>query len=514
MLPYMAKLRRLKGEVQLHSTYKTPRIIRNIPSELSNENPRKIAESTLMKIAPDLKIRSDLSDLKFDKVKKTVLGSHVLYQQYLDSKPISGSWIRVDIDKKGKVYNIQSDLVPKSFILKVKPKERQKTAKLSKRKVLSSDDVTSLALKAAGSRKTSENKLLKKEQVYFPYKGVPTLAWKVIVETIRPRKEMKMYLDAISGKVLSKFNQLRERIGKGLVFDPNPVVTLNDITLKENSTIPNSAYKTVSLNGLKGNGVLDGAFVSTKNTKRRIKRNDNKFLFTRRDRPFKEVMAYFHIDRMQRYIQELGFDNAMNHSISVDIAGRTDDNSDYSPERKSLRFGTGGVDDAEDAEIILHEYGHAILDDQVPGFGETKEAASISEAFGDYVAASFFEGSKTPILKPTIGTWDAVGYSSRPPRDSVRCLRRLDGKKRYPRDLSSPFDPHLDGEIWSACLWELRKLLGRKIADKLIIAHHFLLTRKATFNDAANAMILANRNLNRGAKEANIKKIFTTHGIL
>lgn len=223
-----------------------------------------------------------------------------------------------------------------------------------------------------------------------------------------------MYLDARSGKVLSRINQLREVNGKGLVFDPNPVVTLNDFTLEENSNISNSVYKEVILSDLNGAGFLDGPFVGTKNTKKRTKRNDNKFVFTRKERPFKEVMAYFHIDRLQRYVQELGFDNVISHSIKVDMAGRLDDNSDYSPENKSLRFGIGDVDDAEDAEIILHEYGHAILDDQVPSFGETNEAASMSEAFGDYIAASFFEGVKSSVLKSTIGTWDAVGYPGSP----------------------------------------------------------------------------------------------------
>jgi hypothetical protein len=57
-------------------------------------------------------------------------------------------------------------------------------------------------------------------------------------------------------------------------------------------------------------------------------------------------MAYFHIDRFQRYIQELGINNVMNHSIKVDIAGRKDDQSDYGPCAKALRFGIGGVDES------------------------------------------------------------------------------------------------------------------------------------------------------------------------
>src|SRR4029079_14126856 len=124
----------------------------------------------------------------------------------------------------------------------------------------------------------------------------------------------------------------------------------------------------------------------------------------------------------------LGFTNVLNKSIPVNTDGTTDDQSFYSPVSKSLTFGTGGVDDAEDAEIILHEYGHAIQDNQVPGFGGSKESAAMGEGFGDYLAASFFSDKKSALLKPTIGNWDSVVHSgSEPP-----CLRRLDSNKKYP----------------------------------------------------------------------------------
>ena len=76
------------------------------------------------------------------------------------------------------------------------------------------------------------------------------------------------------------------------------------------------------------------------------------------------------------------------------------------------------------------------------------------EAFGDYLA-SFLQRFKPSILRPTIGNWDAVVYSG----DEPPCLRRLDSNKRYPKDIVN--EVHADGEIWSACLWELRAALGR-----------------------------------------------------
>jgi hypothetical protein len=328
----------------------------------------------------------------------------------------------------------------------------------------------------------------------------------VVVVGDKPLGEWKVYVDAASGAVLGVVSLLKE--GRGRIFDPHPVATLNDTTLEDTSTILEPAYTEVELVGLDGSGNLDGPFVSTVNTPARIKRDDGQFLFRRADQPFKEVMVYFHIDRVQRYLQQLGFTNVLNGPVKVNVVGRADDNSDYSPVTKALRFGTGGVDDAEDAEIILHEYGHAIQDNQVPGFGAGSECGAMGEGFGDYLAGSFFANAKPARLQPCVGSWDAVSYSG----DDPPSLRRLDSNKKYPRDVHG--EVHDDGEIWSACLWELRTALGGPVADTLVVAHHFLLTPSSTFEDAANALITTDQQLNNGRNVDVIRDVFVRRGIL
>ena len=80
--------------------------------------------------------------------------------------------------------------------------------------------------------------MLENELVYYPHNGVPTLAWKVIVRTSKPIAEWRIYLDALNGAVLDKINQLKYKEGKGMIFDPNPVVSLNNTRLEDNSQIP------------------------------------------------------------------------------------------------------------------------------------------------------------------------------------------------------------------------------------------------------------------------------------
>ena len=91
------------------------------------------------------------------------------------------------------------------------------------------------------------------ELVYFPHEGIPTLAWKIIVKTSKPIGEWKIYINAMTGEVLHKSNQLKDNAGKGRIFNPNPVVTLNDTNLKDNSQIPDSAYLEVDLENLESN---------------------------------------------------------------------------------------------------------------------------------------------------------------------------------------------------------------------------------------------------------------------
>ena len=467
---------------------------------------KQIADAALKRLASKLKIDPQLRDLKYEKVRQTILGKHVTYQQYHAGKPVSGAWIRVDIDKDGHVFNVTNDVVPQPVMNAARKRALAAGTRAVALPQLTEQQAVDRAIASAGPAK--ETAVLAKELCYFQSGGAPTLSWKVIVQTRKPAAEWKIYLDASSGDVLSRINLLKEATGKGRVFDPNPVAVLNDTSLVDKSVIPMNAYTEVELRDLKATGFLDGPFVSTKNTPNRVRRTNRQFLFTRADRAFKEVMVYFHIDRTQRYIQELGFTNALNHSISVHIDGQTDDNSHYSPTTKSLTFGTGGVDDAEDAEIILHEYGHALQDDQLPGFGETDEGGAMGEGFGDYLAASFFADVKPQALRPTMGNWDAVAYSGAEPP----CLRRLDSNKKYPKDIKG--EVHDDGEIWSSCLWEIRSALGRRTADQLVLAHHFLLTPRATFEDGANALLTVDTQLNHGQNQDTIRSVFVRRGIL
>jgi hypothetical protein len=483
-----------------HRVYGSPRVAIAIKDRPRKGPPRSAAEAFLKSVAGDLDVDPDLRDLRFDKVIESPLGRHVLFQQYDGDKPITGAWLRVDLDDENRVYHLNNSTVPTHRLAgRGRPHNKPMlTEAAAKKKALS-------ALKAIPSRVRAD---ISAELVTFPGEKRLEPAWKFLIPLREPSRDWRIYINARTGSVLFKEDMMKKSRGTGTVFDPNPVVALDDTTLRDSASIPPGAYREVDLFDLASTGYLDGPYVSTARTKRRVRVKDRAFSFNRKQPGFKEVMVYFHIDRVQRYLQSLGFESVNRRPIAVDIAGSKQDNSQYSPIEKTLSFGTGGVDDAEDAEVIVHEYGHSIQDAQVPGFGKGDEAGAMGEGFGDYLAASVFEGMKPARLKACIASWDATAYS----KDDPPCLRRLDTTKHYPEDIER--DVHHDGEIWSACLWQIRGALGRALTDRLVIGHHYLLQRDATFENAAEALIEVDRRLNDGAHESLIRDVFVRRGIL
>jgi hypothetical protein len=233
----------------------------------------------------------------------------------------------------------------------------------------------------------------------------------------------------------------------------------------------------VTLTNLDRSGFLSGDYANVvSETGNPAYSPDNTFVYTRHADEFEQVMAYYWITQAQKYIQHLGFGTTLrginDHPQNVRINQLGYDNSFATDHPKlELRFGKGGVDDAEDAEVILHEYGHAIHFSQNFSFA-SEEAGAISEGFGDYwagdVSSIITDGFGLPNPDPAcIADWDATSYTSSVPH----CLRRLDTNVHYPEDLNG--EVHHDGRIWSHALWDIRTALGHDEADTIILQAQF-----------------------------------------
>jgi hypothetical protein len=259
--------------------------------------------------------------------------------------------------------------------------------------------------------------------------------------------------------------------------------------------------------------VLNGRRATTRLTAgRRIVRRSLDFTVPSFEPGFEEVSAYYHVNEAITYLEKLGYRGPrglFRTPLPIDARGTRDDNSWYSPGERSLTFGTGDVDDAEDGETVLHEFGHALQDAICPDFGQSQEAAAMGEGFGDYFAASFFAARKPARYRDTVMSWDGAHLGGDPPG-----VRRLDSALTYESfDHGAQADEHDNGQIWSATLWDIWKALTRPVADRIVIDSHFQLDGFTTFARGARAILDADRHLFRGRHAARLRRIFRRRGV-
>lgn len=422
-------------------------------------------------------------------------GRHLRLAQTVAGVPVFGAEVSAHVTRDGRPLLVQAE---------VEPVEGAATAA-----TVSADE----AAAAASAWVTDDERPAPVETkpprlVILPEGRRGRLAWRVDVRT--ESESARVFVDAGDGEVVRSDSLRVGGTGSGVVFDPNPVYSLRNGSLKDSQDKDSAALATalrvVQLPRLDGSGYLRGTWAdATSTSDPTYSAALNWSSITRSDPAFEQVMAYYHVDGVQARYQELGLTNVNAERQNVDARAFSADQSLYDVFDDVIRLGTGGVDDAEDADIIRHEYGHATQFAQVEDFGLTDEGGAMGEGFGDFLAASFHEND--PAFDPLVGGWDAVSYSSaRPPY-----LRRVDTGKRYPDDFRG--EQHADGEIWSQFLWDLKALIGSDEALRVVLESHFLLTPGARFTQGANAVLLANEAVRGGADDVAIRDLLDDRGI-
>ena len=305
--------------------------------------------------------------------------------------------------------------------------------------------------------------------------------------------------------------------GSGRVFLPNPVASQQDQTLTDQKDADYAAlqpaYRIVTLTNLDGSGRLVGDWANVlSETGKPAYSPTNTFHFNRSQDEFEQVMAYYWVTQAQLYLRGLGFGRTYrgvnNESQDVRINQWGADNSYSWDKHDVLRFGKGGVDDAEDAEVILHEYGHAIHDAQGVDL-QGVEAGGIGEGFGDYFAVTVTAHVAPTPDAPCVADWDATSYDPTAPH----CLRRTDTSAHYPENLSAT-SVHSNGLIWSGALWDIRNAVGRVPADTIILEAHFSMGLVTTMAYAAEQTVATAQRLYGAATAARVRAAFEGRGIL
>lgn len=410
------------------------------------------------------------------------IGTHYTFNQRYSGIPIWGASIRIHVNDYGKVYLVQSTLIDIPNSLDLIPEQDQ-------------------------------NKLIQTNSGFV---------WgNYVVEKENRIPYERLY---VNGEVIWEqegrlhFTQ-KDTTAMGYVFLPNPVnsagvkygvpyVDSNDA----NTLVLREQRKLVSLPAVYRN---DTFFLETKWLKitdinlptsdKTYSLNDS-FLFNRSQDQFEDVNAFYHITNMASYLTGLGFSGLIIDTIQMDAHGSFGaDNSsfNYNEVPVQLEYGTGFVDDAEDGEVVIHEFGHSLSHKASPFTFVGSERRAMEEGTADYFSVSYSR-QFTDYNWGSVFSWDGHnefwnGFDA-------------NSNKNYKTDLKGSMNS--DREIWSSALTCIYDGLGREVTDSLVLNYLYLQDRNTTMPQMANAMLKIDTMLWQSAYYETIKGCFVNQGIL
>src|SRR5712671_680678 len=245
--------------------YGTPKEVWGFETSASGASSENVARSFLKANTKLFKLEADLARLKMDATLHSVGADHVILNQFHLEIPVHRAFVTVHVNRSGRVFfsknrAVPADMLPKEFLIRISKKQALEKARHS--------------LPKHGTHVFTR----KPKQVWFPYREKLQPAWKFRIRRERPSEDWIVYVNAKTGGILSRYDNLSEsKTGNGFVFDPSPITVLGDyssLLLKKNRVRrpPAETYRQVPLLGLDGNGFLSGEHVSTKPTgKRRVR---------------------------------------------------------------------------------------------------------------------------------------------------------------------------------------------------------------------------------------------------
>jgi hypothetical protein len=234
-----------------------------------------------------------------------------------------------------------------------------------------------------------------------------------------------------------------------------------------------------------------------------VSNNASAFVFDRNEAGFEEVNAYYHLRQFREFLDSLGLDSLARFPLHIDAHGMDGaDQSAYSPLQEFLAFGDGNVDDAEDAAVIIHEYGHALAQAAFPFGNSGQERRALEEGICDYLAGSYLRANSN-YLPNRIFRWDG--------NNEFWPGRSLVSNRNYPGDLSGSL--YTDGEIFCSALSAIESITGRKALHHILLTAMYGLGPNLSMPAAARQILAADSVLYQGQHSAQIRFQFLQRGI-
>ncbi|MCL4868675.1 MAG: hypothetical protein KJ063_06900 [Anaerolineae bacterium] len=463
--------------------------------------PEQMARQFLTAYADTLHLNSrTLDDLVYRVTRQGPSGHVVRFTQHLGGLPVYQAEIAVHINNDNLITALTSQYKPGVSLSSLAPTmtaaaaHQQAVAHIQAQQPFHYDTTDLVVYHNANS-------------------GETRLVYEIHLEASDPLGHWELLIDAHSGEFIKVVDQAAYSDsnnapvmmvdGTGYIFNPDPLsqagvtygtpgyVDGNDATTPQ----LDAARTSVTLYDIQFSGgqyTLIGPWAETQDFEAPFyglfSQATSNFSYNRFDNNFEAVNVYYHIDNIMRYINlTLGLNirpYAYATGVRFDPHGLNGaDNSYYLTGSQRLAFGEGGVDDAEDADVVIHELGHG-LHHWVTN-GGLSQVNGLSEGIGDFVAASYSRslGQWTPSDPQYHWVFDWDGHNP------FWGGRITNYGAVYPGGLTGQI--HTDGQIWSTCMMKVYNAIGR---DNTELAHWsgIGMTNSTTNqNQAANAVFQA-----------------------
>ncbi len=455
--------------------------------------------------------------------KETYGAHHLTFQQTLAGVPVYGRYVHVNLNRAGLPVMAISGYAP----------HLERVDAFHPVPALSAAQAESLAQRAV----SRDGAISTPAELLVLPGHPPRLVWRTVAWPDDTLEEWEVLLDANTGELIQLLDQRvhshahpdpppSKVDGEGQVWLYDPLTasgesyegdyTDND---DKNNEALSALLQTVTLQDIEqgddGNYRLRGPWVRITGEHAPVESDPKDFKYTRDNKKFEAVMVYYYVDMSERYVQSLGVGSSPPSSpVSANPHASFSNSAFYLPASRSLHFGYGGIDSAEDAGVILHEYGHAIMHHHL-GFSTspTGEWGVLGEGFADYWAVSYRRDLMDRGLVPA-GDWRQVF----PWDGNTWGGRRVDGNLDYrkiQRQCRIGCSVHLLGKTWANLMMKLWERIGRANADRLHVAGFSYLGRNNfKLPDMVEALVTADKALNNGQYAADIRTVFGQNGFV
>ena len=450
--------------------------------------------------------QSDVADFSVAHVREGEYFSVVRLRQSKQGIPVYGSDLAVSVTPDGNVIFVTSAAIPNLGDVNTSTVAR------------SAEQASAIASRYLGSALKGEQS---EQMIYRDADGRTHIVWRVTGSPMKLRGEWQLLIDAETGEVLRAQDVAQYANGTGTVFKPDPLSSAkqlyNNATGYGDSPVPGGVangdspqltaqlfpvtLRDITLAG--SNYSLVGPWADCRELDPPADgacptQTSSDFSVTRSSLFFDAVNVYHHIDTYMRYVNTtLGVAvQPTNYTTGVryDPHGVNGaDNSNYSPGAQRLSFGQGDVDDAQDADVVIHELGHG-LHDWITG-GNLSTVQGLSEGFGDFIAAGYsrdFPNQWTPADDQYYWTfsWDGHNAST----GFGWAGRRTDWQLNH--TYATMGASYNAGMYWASCNLVARDLMGGLAMDKVYFTGLSMTTSSTNQKVAAQAISTAGTTMN------------------